>query len=37
MEDLQQFKQTYFEESGEFLGVAETGLLRLTPGNVDME
>ncbi len=37
MEDLQQFKQTYFEESSEFLGVAETGLLRLTPGNVDME
>ncbi|MEI6558351.1 MAG: chemotaxis protein CheA [Rhodospirillaceae bacterium] len=37
MEDLQQFKQTYFEESGEFLGVAETGLLRLTPGNADME
>ncbi len=29
LEDLQQFKQTYFEESGEFLGVAETGLLRL--------
>ena len=37
MEDLQQFKQTYFEESGEFLSVAETGLLRLTPGNADME
>ncbi len=37
LEDLQQFKQTYFEESSEFLVVAETGLLRLTPGSADME
>ncbi|MEI8396442.1 MAG: chemotaxis protein CheA [Rhodospirillaceae bacterium] len=37
MEDLQQFKQTFFDESGEFLGVAEAGLLRLSPDNVDME
>ncbi|MEI6987015.1 MAG: Hpt domain-containing protein, partial [Rhodospirillaceae bacterium] len=34
---MQQFKQTFFDESAEFLGVAETGLLRLTPGNADME
>ncbi len=34
---MEQFKQTYFEESGEFLAVAETGLLHLTPGNADME
>ena len=37
MEDLQQFKQTYFDESGEFLAVAEAGLLRLAPGNVDLD
>jgi two-component system chemotaxis sensor kinase CheA len=37
VEDLSQFKQTYFDESAEFLGVAEAGLLRLTPGNVDMD
>ncbi len=37
MEDLQQFKQTYFDESGEFLAGAEAGLLRLAPGNVDLD
>jgi two-component system chemotaxis sensor kinase CheA len=37
LEDLQQFKQTYFDESGEFLAVAEAGLLRLAPGNVDLD
>ncbi|CAK0759234.1 Chemotaxis protein CheA [Azospirillaceae bacterium] len=37
MEDLSRFKQTYFDESAELLGVAEAGLLRLTPGNVDMD
>jgi len=37
LEDLQQFKQTYFDESGEFLAGAEAGLVRLTPGNVDLD
>ncbi len=37
MEDLQQFKQTFFDESAEFLGVAEAGLLRLTPGDMDLD
>lgn len=35
MEDLSRFKQTYFEESSELVGIAEAGLLRLTPGNID--
>jgi len=34
---MDRFKQTYFEESAELLGVAEAGLLRLTPGSVDMD
>ena len=34
MEDLSRFKQTYFDESAELLEVAESGLLRLTPGEV---
>ncbi len=35
MTNLDQFKQTYFDESAELLGVAEAGLLRLAPGQVD--
>lgn len=35
MEDLSRFKQTYFDESAEFIAMAEAGLLRLTPGAVD--
>lgn len=35
MENLAQFKQTYFDESAELLGVAEAGLLRLAPDAVD--
>ncbi|MBK3777252.1 chemotaxis protein CheA, partial [Azospirillum brasilense] len=37
MEDLSRFKQTYFDESAELLEVAESGLLRLTPGEVDSD
>ena len=37
MEDLSRFKQTYFDESAELLEVAEAGLLRLTPGEVDSD
>ncbi|AWK87411.1 chemotaxis protein CheA [Azospirillum thermophilum] len=37
MEDLSRFKQTYFEESAELLAIAEAGLLRLAPGEVDMD
>ncbi|MCW2245485.1 two-component system chemotaxis sensor kinase CheA [Azospirillum fermentarium] len=37
MEDLSRFKQTYFDESAELLAVAETGLLNLTPGAVDLD
>ena len=37
MEDLSRFKQTYFDESAELLAVAESGLLRLTPGEVDSD
>ncbi|CAK0742397.1 Chemotaxis protein CheA [uncultured Gammaproteobacteria bacterium] len=37
MDDLSQFKQTYFEESAELLEVAESGLLRLSPDNQDMD
>ncbi|KAA0677497.1 chemotaxis protein CheA [Roseomonas genomospecies 6] len=37
MEDLSRFKQTYFDESAELLAVAESGLLRLTPGDVDSD
>lgn len=35
MEDLSRFKQTYFDESAEFIAMAEAGLLRLIPGAVD--
>lgn len=31
------FKQVYFEESAELLGIAEAGLLRLAPGAADMD
>jgi len=31
------FKQVFFEESAELLGIAEAGLLRLAPGAVDMD
>lgn len=37
MDDLSRFKQTYFDESAELLAVAEAGLLRLAPGEVDMD
>jgi len=37
MDDLSRFKQTYFDESAELLAVAEAGLLRLAPGDVDMD
>ncbi len=37
MDDLSRFKQTYFDESAELLAVAEAGLLRLSPGDVDMD
>ena len=37
MEDLSQFKQTYFDECAELLTVAENGLLRVTPGPVDSD
>ncbi|MBP2300150.1 chemotaxis protein CheA [Azospirillum picis] len=37
MDDLSRFKQTYFDESAELLAVAESGLLRLAPGEVDMD
>ncbi|PWC82707.1 chemotaxis protein CheA [Azospirillum sp. TSH100] len=37
MDDLSRFKQTYFDESAELLAVAETGLLRLAPGEIDMD
>jgi len=37
VEDLSRFKQTYFDESAELLAVAEAGLLRLTPGEVDSD
>lgn len=35
--DLSQFHQTFFEESFEGLGVMESGLLALIPGNADAE
>ncbi|MGH8489721.1 MAG: chemotaxis protein CheA, partial [Gammaproteobacteria bacterium] len=35
--DLSQFHQTFFEESFEGLGVMESGLLALIPGNADPE
>ncbi len=35
--DLFQFHQTFFEESFEGLGVMESGLLALSPGNADPE
>nr|WP_247884605.1 chemotaxis protein CheA [Azospirillum sp. OGB3] len=34
---MSRFKQTYFDESAELLEVAESGLLRLTPGEVDSD
>nr|WP_211112233.1 chemotaxis protein CheA [Azospirillum soli] len=34
---MSRFKQTYFDESAELLAVAESGLLRLTPGEVDSD
>ncbi|ANC92131.1 chemotaxis protein CheA [Azospirillum humicireducens] len=37
MDDLSRFKQTYFDESAELLAVAEAGLLRLAPGEIDMD
>jgi len=37
VDDLSRFKQTYFDESAELLAVAEAGLLRLAPGDVDMD
>ncbi len=37
MDDLSRFKQTYFDESAELLAVAEAGLLRLAPGDADMD
>ncbi len=37
MDDLSRFKQTYFDESAELMAVAEAGLLRLSPGDVDMD
>jgi two-component system, chemotaxis family, sensor kinase CheA len=37
VDDLSRFKQTYFDESAELLAVAEAGLLRLSPGDVDMD
>ena len=37
MEDLSRFKQTYFDESAEFIAMAEAGLLRLTPGVFDAD
>jgi two-component system, chemotaxis family, sensor kinase CheA len=37
VEDLSRFKQTYFDESAEFVAMAEAGLLRLTPGAVDAD
>ncbi|GLR81568.1 chemotaxis protein CheA [Azospirillum oryzae] len=37
MDDLSRFKQTYFDESAELLAIAEAGLLRLAPGEVDMD
>jgi len=37
VDDLSRFKQTYFDESAELLAVAEAGLLRLAPGEIDMD
>jgi len=37
LEDLSQFKQTYFDECAELLTVAENGLLQVTPGPVDSD
>jgi len=37
VDELSRFKETYFDESAELIGVAEAGLLRLSPGNVDMD
>ncbi|MGF7207216.1 two-component system chemotaxis sensor kinase CheA [Skermanella aerolata] len=36
-DDLSRFKQTYFDECGELLAVAEAGLLRLSPQNIDLD
>jgi two-component system chemotaxis sensor kinase CheA len=37
VDDLSRFKQTYFDECAELLAVAEAGLLRLSPNNVDLD
>ncbi|EWY39827.1 chemotaxis protein CheA [Skermanella stibiiresistens SB22] len=37
MDDLERFKVTYFDECGELLAVAEAGLLRLSPENIDLD
>jgi two-component system chemotaxis sensor kinase CheA len=37
LDDLSRFKQTYFDECGELLAVAEAGLLRLSPQNIDLD
>src|SRR3954462_22051 len=36
-DDLSRFKQTYFDECAELLAVAEAGLLRLPPQNIDLD
>lgn len=36
-DDLSRFKQTYFDECSELLAVAEAGLLRLSPQNIDLD
>jgi two-component system chemotaxis sensor kinase CheA len=36
-DDLSRFKQTYFDECAELLAVAEAGLLRLSPQNIDLD
>src|SRR5690349_4615449 len=37
LDDLSRFKQTYFDECAELLAVAEAGLLRLSPQNIDLD
>ena len=37
LDDLDRFKATYFDECAELLAVAEAGLLRLSPQNIDLD